>query len=112
MTSPEFVSVPRRGTPNFRAWVLRVLAIGVLPVATVVVGLAAIRASDISSLGGAPFWADFTGFLLFLLVLLLVAGILALFDRRTRLAGVATIAIALFFNPVLATLVRWGLGLA
>lgn len=104
--------MPRRGTPNFRAWVLRALAIGVLPVVTVITGLAAIRAGDLAALGGPPVWADLTGFYLFLLVLLLVAGILALFDRRTRLAGAATIVLALFFNPVFGTLVRWGLGIA
>lgn len=111
MTSPQLVAIPRRGTPNFRGWVLRALAIGVLPLLTVIVGLAAIRVSDASALGGAPFLADMTGMLLFILVVLLVLGILALFDARTRLAGVATIVIALVFNPVVATFVRWGMGL-
>lgn len=112
MTSPQFVAIPRRGTPNFRGWVIRALAIGLLPVLTVIVGMLAIRASDASVLGGPSFLADLTGLLLFVLVLLLVLGVLAVFDARTRLAGIATIAIALVFNPVLATLVRWGLGLA
>lgn len=111
MANTELVAVPRRGTPNFRSWVFRALTIGLLPVLTVACAMLATYASDKAFTDDIPFFADLTGFLLFVLVLLLIAGILALFDRRTRFSGAATIVLAIVLSPAFGALARFGLGL-
>ncbi len=111
MTTSELVPIPRRRTPKFRAWVRRLLIIGALPVVTAAVGIAALRTSDLYTLTGTPILSDISGYLAFILVMLMILGLVTVFDRRTRFAGFATMAIAFFLNPVWALFVRWMLGI-
>lgn len=111
MTTSDLLPIPRRGTPKYRAWIRRLLIIGALPVVTAAVGIAALRTSDLYTLTGTPVFSDVSGYLAFILVMLMILGLIAVFDRRTRFAGFATMAIAFFLNPLWALFVRWTLGI-
>ncbi len=108
---PEIVTdalepIPRRGTPNFRRWLFRALAVGALPPLAAGLGIAAIRLFDSAAASGGQLGSDIGGFLSVCLVLTAVLGALCLIDPRTRVSGIATIVIAALINPVSVGVVK------
>jgi len=106
----ELSEMPRRGTPAFRRWMWRALAIGALPTVTALLGVATMRAFDLMP-GGDRLWTDMASFLAVGLVVCGILGFLAILDARTRVSGVVTVLAALVLNPFTAALVRAGLGI-
>lgn len=94
-----FEPIPRRGSRAHRLWVFRALLIGALPLLTAAVCVASLRVSMLAAAGIAP-WTDLSGPLMVVLVGFGVIGLVALFDRRTRVAGAVALLLTLVLNPI------------
>lgn len=103
--------IPPRGTPARRAWILRLLANALLPGFTVAMSVMSIRALDLAATVGAP-WGDLGGWFTTGLIAAAVLGVACMFDKRTRVAGVFALSIAVLVNPVAFALVLGAMGLA
>ncbi|GAA1922463.1 hypothetical protein GCM10009775_13670 [Microbacterium aoyamense] len=89
----------------FRAWLLRALAIGILPLLSISIGVLSVLAFS-QNLG------DVSGWLLAGLVAVGIAGIVAMLDARTRVAGIFAVLTTILVNPLTATLLLLLLDLA
>lgn len=107
------VPIPRRRTPARRAWNVRALLVGALPFATAVVCVATLRvfARAQSPAGEGGLSAELSSWMLGAVVLLGVIGLVALFDRRTRVSGVVALLFALVVNPLTSSIVLSAMGL-
>lgn len=97
--------IPRRGTRVYRVWLLRALAIGLLPLLSVTVGVLTI-------VGFEQGWSEASGWLFTALVVVGIVGVVAMLDARTRLAGLFAILAAVLVNPLTASLLLLLLGLS
>lgn len=108
----EVVAVPRRGTPVFRAWLVRALGIGLLPLAAAGLGVATLVVTDLAQSPDGQAWGELAGYLLAGSILVGVLGLVAMLDARTRVAGVFALLASLILNPYTAALVLLVMGLA
>ncbi|WP_404430027.1 hypothetical protein LG299_10680 [Microbacterium lacus] len=107
----EVVAVPRRGTAVFRAWLVRALGIGLLPLAAVGLGVSTLVATDLAQAPGGEAWAELAGYLLAGTIIVGVLGLVAMLDARTRLTGAFAMLAAMVLNPYTAALALLVLGL-
>lgn len=107
----DVVIVPRRGTRVFRLWMLRVLTIGGLPLVAIGTGVLTVVAFEQGRGAAGQTWTELSGWLFAALVVVGAAGIVAMLDARTRLAGAFALLVALVVNPLTASLVLVLLGL-
>ena len=108
----EVVAVPRRGTPVFRAWLVRALGIGLLPLAAVGLGVATLVVTDLAQGPGGETWGELSGYLLAGSILVGVLGLIAMLDARTRVTGLFALLASIILNPYTAALVLLIMGLS
>ncbi len=107
-TAARVEAIPPPRTPARRAWILRLLANGALPAASVGSAVMNIRATDLAA-AGEP-WASLSVWFVFGVLTCLVLGALCMLDRRTRTAGAFAVATVIVVNPITATIVVAFLG--
>ena len=103
--------IPRRGTPVHRAWLLRAVLIGGLPLGTVLLSLASVIVVDTAQRTGETPWTELSAWAVGAWVAVAVLALVALFDVRTRLVAAVSLVIALIVNatPYIAEVIRAGI---
>ena len=96
----------------FRAWLVRALGIGLLPLAAVGLGVSTLVVTDLAQRPGGETWGELSGYLLAGSILVGVLGLIAMLDARTRVTGLFALLASIILNPYTAALVLLIMGLA